>query len=245
MAARVRELLLARIPVRADPGRRAAFAVGAAVLIAALVTGAWLLAARPRAVAVAPSPAALPSFATPVGSASPPGSAPAPTAPPSPAPVPATTSAGLVVVDVAGKVRRPGLYRLAAGARVADALHAAGGALRGVNLISLDLAARLVDGEQIAVGARGAASGGGDPGAVGNGAGGSDGATSSPGGGPVDLNTATLEQLEALPGVGPVLGQHILDWRTQHGSFTALDQLQDVSGIGPAKYAALQGQVTL
>jgi competence protein ComEA len=146
-----------------------------------------------------------------------------------------------VVVDVAGKVRHPGVYRLPVGSRVDDAVRAAGGALHGVRLDSLNLAARLVDGQQVAVGvppAGGAAGGAGGAGQSG---------AAPPGGatGDVNLNTATSEQLQSLPGVGPVLAQHILDWRGQHGRFTSVDQLQDVSGIGPAKFAAIKDLVTL
>lgn len=147
-------------------------------------------------------------------------------------------------MDVAGKVRRPGIYRLPAGSRVDDALRAAGGAQPGVSTAALNLAARLSDGEQIVVSVPGlAATAGGAPGAPGT-AGPSSGSQSD-GSATVSLNSATLEQLESLPGVGPVLGQHILDWRAQHGRFTSVDQLRDVSGIGEVKFAALKPRVTL
>jgi competence protein ComEA len=213
---------LARVPVRLDPGRRAAAGVGLAVLLAALLTGIWLATHQPHTVAVstrAPR-AALPARPAAVSSRS-------TTAP----------AAARVVVDVAGKVRHPGLYRLPAGARIDDALRRAGGALAGVDLSSLNLAARLVDGEQILVGVPGQAPAGGPAPPV-------SGAASG-GAAVVDLNTATSDQLEALPGVGPVLAQHILDWRSAHGAFTAIGQLQDVSGIGPAKFAAIKDLVTL
>jgi competence protein ComEA len=219
----------ARVPVRLDPGRRAAVGVGCAVAVAALVTGIWLTAQRPRAVAVS---AGVPSATG--ASNSPSGSAPArsPTAA-------ARSASAEVVVDVAGRVRHPGLYRLPAGSRIDDALRRAGGALAGVDLTSLNLAARLVDGQQIVVGVRGTLPGG--AGAGGAAAGG----TAAPGAGTlVNLNSASLEQLDALPGVGPVLAQHILDWRAQHGQFTAVGQLQEVSGIGPAKFAAIKNLVT-
>jgi competence protein ComEA len=224
----------ARVPVRLDPGRRAALAVGAAVLVAAVLTGLWVLAERPRSVSVASAPVAVPGASSPLGSAQP---APAPSAVSSAAP---SSSAALVVVDVAGKVRHPGLYRLWAGARVEDAIKAAGGPLVGVNLISLNLAAKLVDGQQVLVGVRGGA--GAAPIGVGGPA---SSATSATAPGPVDLNSATLEQLEALPGVGPVLGQNILDWRSAHGSFSSIDQLNDVTGIGEVKFAALRSLVTV
>jgi competence protein ComEA len=142
----------------------------------------------------------------------------------------------LLVVDVAGKVRRPGLYRLPPGARVADAVAAAGGVQRGVDTTSVNLAARVVDGQQIVIGIAGVPGTG--PAADAPASGGS-------AGGPVSLNTATLAQLQTLPGVGPVLAQHILDWRDAHGRFTSVDQLDDVPGIGAVKFASLKPLVTL
>jgi competence protein ComEA len=223
--------LAARVPMRLDPGRRAAVAVGVAVLAAALITGLWVLAQRPRATTVsATSP--IPGAVSPVGTGLPTASSPSP-ASSSTTPTP---SSSLLVVDVAGKVRRPGLYRLPPGSRVADALEAAGGARVGVDLTSLNLAAMVADGQQILVGVAGGAA------VVPGGA-----AAASTAGptGLVDLNTATLEQLDTLPGVGPVTAQHILDWRTAHGSFSTVDQLDEVSGIGPAKLAELQPLVTV
>jgi competence protein ComEA len=229
------ERVAARLPVRVDPGPRGAVAIGVAVLVAAVVTGGWVLSSRPHAVAVTSS-APVPD---PVISA---GTRAAPTQP-SVAVVPSGTasvsSGPMLVVDVAGKVRHPGLYHLPSGARVDDALHAAGGALRGVDLTSLNLAAKVADGQQVVVGVPGPAPGAGSTG--GGPASNGTAATS----GPVDLNSATLEQLETLPGVGPVLGQHILDWRTAHGRFDTIDQLREVSGIGDVKFAALRGQVTV
>jgi competence protein ComEA len=143
-----------------------------------------------------------------------------------------------VLVDVEGKVRRPGLYRLPNGARVADALAAAGGARPRVSTVSLNLAARVTDGQQVVVGSAGSPAAPGSPVAGG-------GATSSTAPAPVSLNAATLEQLETLPGVGPVLAQHILDWRAEHGGFASVDQLNDVSGIGDITFANLHDLVTL
>jgi competence protein ComEA len=117
--------------------------------------------------------------------------------------------------------------------------------LAGVNLSSLNLAAKVVDGQQIAVGLAGAGGGVGGAGGAPPGGGGSAGGGGGAAGGPVNLNTASLDQLETLPGVGPVLGQHILDWRTAHGSFTTIDQLRDVTGIGDVKFANLRPQVTI
>jgi competence protein ComEA len=235
-AAGLAERLAARLPVRIDPGRRGAMAVGAAVLVAAVLTGGWVLSSRPHAVGV--------STATTPGPAAPAASAPASLGP-SPAQVgtsaaPAASPA-VLVVDVAGKVRHPGLYRLPAGSRVDDAVQAAGGALPGVDLTPLNLAAKVTDGQQIAVGRPGAASA---PAAGSGDSPGAGGAAAAPPG-LVDLNSATLEQLETLPGVGPVLGQHILDWRAAHGRFTSVDQLRDVSGIGDVKFAALRSRVTV
>jgi competence protein ComEA len=125
------------------------------------------------------------------------------------------------------------VIRLAAGARVVDALRAAGGVRPGVDTTALNLARLLVDGEQILVAVPPAA-GPSPPGSV-----------SGPGaaGGLLDLNAATLEQLDELPGVGPVLAQRILDWRQENGRFSAVDELQEVPGIGPAKFAALAKKV--
>ncbi|MFJ3928833.1 MULTISPECIES: helix-hairpin-helix domain-containing protein [unclassified Streptomyces] len=137
-----------------------------------------------------------------------------------------------IVVDVGGKVRRPGVFHLPAGSRVQDALKAAGGAEEGADLTGLNRARILVDGEQVVVGlplpAGGPAPGSAAPGAV---------------TGPVSLNTATSEQLETLPGVGPVLAGHIIDHRTRTGGFRSVDELRDVTGIGERRFAELQHRV--
>ncbi|WP_031062298.1 ComEA family DNA-binding protein [Streptomyces ochraceiscleroticus] len=152
-----------------------------------------------------------------------------------------------IVVDVAGKVRRPGIHRLPPGARVADALRAAGGVLPGTNTRTLNRARLLADGEQVVVGAPAAApaaSGGAAAAAPGTtGSGGAPGGSAAAGGAPaspVSLNSATADQLDTLPGVGPVLAQHIIDFRTQHGGFTSVDQLQQVNGIGDRRFADLR-----
>jgi competence protein ComEA len=138
-----------------------------------------------------------------------------------------------VVVDVVGAVRSPGLYRLTEGARVADALARAGGATPKAQLELVNLAAPIADGEQIVVPRRGAPA----PAAGGTGA-----ATGVPAG-PVHLNTATLEQLDALPGVGPVTAQKILDYRQEHGAFGSVDELDAIPGIGQARLEQLRDLV--
>jgi competence protein ComEA len=138
------------------------------------------------------------------------------------------------VVDVTGAVRRPGVYRLAAGSRVRDALARAGGVTRAATAGAVNLAAKLADGQQIVVpravtaAACGAATASAPAGA------------SPAAAGPVSLAGATLEQLDTLPGVGPATAQKILDWRTQHGGFGTVDDLGEVPGIGPKKLAALR-----
>ena len=139
--------------------------------------------------------------------------------------------AAQLFVDVVGAVRRPGLYRLRDGARVADAVARAGGPTPKAELELVNLAARSADGEPVVVPRRGACA------AVG--AGGGAGAPA----GPVHLNSATLEQLDGLPGVGPVTAQKIVDYRTQHGGFGSVDELDAVPGIGPARLADLRSLV--
>lgn len=161
-------------------------------------------------------------------------------APPSPAG--STGSAGsagstgtAIVVDVSGKVRSPGLRRLPAGSRVEDALRAAGGVRPGANTEGLNRARLLVDGEQVLVGVTGPVMGGGSS-ATGIGGSVSGAAPSAP----VSLNTATVDQLDTLPGVGPVLAQHIIDYRTRHGGFRSVDELREVNGIGDRRFSDLQ-----
>jgi competence protein ComEA len=154
---------------------------------------------------------------------------------------PAPGAAHEVVVSVVGRVVHPGLIRLPEGTRVADALAAVGGALPGTDLISLNIARRLSDGEQLLVGVApppGQPAGSVAVGSSGGAFGGASGASRA-----VDLNAATLEQLDGLPGVGPVTAQRILDWRAAHGRFTSVNQLREVSGIGPARLADLKSLV--
>ena len=205
-----------RVPGRhASRGRLtlgpAQLAVVAGLVVAALVAGAWwLMGGRSSEVAVPDAPSTTRELVS---------------LEPSEA---ASTSAasGSVTVDVAGRVRRPGIAVLDAGSRVVDALKAAGGARGGVDLTGLNLARVLVDGEQILVGV--------DP-PAGVAAGVS--ATAAPSATLVNLNTADQVALESLPEVGPVTAQAILAYRTEHGAFTSVDQLLDVDGIGEATLA--------
>lgn len=197
-----------------DPGRRAAVVLAAVLLLGAAAAGFGVWRSRPVAETI---PVSFPSVtSSDAGS----------------------NGTGEVVVSVAGQVVRPGLVRLPPGARVADAVAAAGGPVPGADLTGLNLARRLTDGEHVVVGpvpmAAGAA------GAGGSGAGGSGAAA----GARVDLNTATLADLDALPGVGPVTAQRILDWREQHGRFTTVDQLREIEGIGETRFARLRDLVT-
>lgn len=162
------------------------------------------------------------------------------------------TASGVVVVHVVGQVKRPGVQELPMGSRVAQAVEAAGGATKGADLSRVNLARVLVDGEQVRVPAPGdpvdpaELTGPGAPAgaAGGGGAGGGAGGAASAGG-LVPLNSAGLAALDTLPGVGPVLAQRILDWRTQHGRFTSVDELGEVSGIGEKLLSQLTPLVTL
>ncbi|GAB7191391.1 hypothetical protein NUM3379_20980 [Kineococcus sp. NUM-3379] len=260
--------LAQRVADRLPPGLRAArwhptpvAAVGA-VLTAALAAGAILLrtghawpadappaAGEPVHVTSGPAPAptgTAPAGTAPTGGAEP-GTPPAaaggdtpPAAPgrrvavpPLPGAGPAPAAPG-VVVHVVGRVAHPGVVRLAAGSRVTDALAAAGGAVPGADLGGLNLARVLGDGEQVRVPAPGEAAAP-VPAPARSAAG---GAGEAPGA-PVDLNTATEADLDALPGVGPVLAARIVAWRQQHGRFTDPGQLGDVEGIGPKLLADL------
>jgi competence protein ComEA len=145
------------------------------------------------------------------------------------APAPAA-AASLLVVDVAGAVRRPGLYRLPHGTRIADAVARAGGVTAKAEVAGVNLAAPLADGEQIVVptrGAAGTAQSGGAPSPT----------------APLDLNSATVEQLDALPGIGPTTAQKIVDYRQEHGAFHSLAELDAVPGIGQGRIEQLKGLV--
>jgi competence protein ComEA len=161
----------------------------------------------------------------------------APLAPPAAAGQAAAASAGpapavrRLVVDVAGAVRRPGVYRLSPGARVADAVARAGGLTRTAERTAVNLAAPLADGEQVLVLARGSP-------VAGSRAGAAAGAPATSG--PVSLNSATAEELDTLPGVGPVTAEKIVAYRQAHGLFTSVDGLDAIPGIGPARLADLR-----
>ena len=151
----------------------------------------------------------------------------------------AASAGGQVTVDVTGKVRRPGIVVLDTGARVVDALEAAGGARPGIDLTSLNLARLLVDGEQIVVGQAAVA-----PPAAGAGAAGGAATPSEPTA-LVNLNLASESELESLPEVGPVTAQAIISWRDAHGGFTSVDELLEVDGIGEATLAQVAPYVTV
>jgi competence protein ComEA len=218
---------------------------GPAVLVAGLVVTAlavtvWAVLRSGGSSAAMPAPHGGSQPLVPVASAgttAAPGAGVAATATSSPSGSVGAAS-GTVTVDVAGKVRRPGVATLPAGSRVIDALRRAGGARGGVDLSGLNLARVLVDGEQILVGRSRAPAPGGLAASA---------STTAPPatGALVNLNTATAEQLDTLPGVGPVTAQKILQWRAAHGAFSAVDELLEVDGIGEKTLADLAPLVTL
>ena len=212
---------------RLEPGRRGAAVLAVVAIAAALVAGLFVWGARPRAEPVS----ALPVVS--VGEAQ--SNRPAP---PSGAAAPTTAATPVVVVvSVVGRVARPGLVSLAEGARVADVLAAAGGPQPGIDVSQLNLARRVGDGEQIAVGipaapdalpaAAAAPAGGGGPSGV------------APTG-PLDLNRAGVDQLDTLPGVGPVTAQRIVEWRSRNGRFARVEQLREIDGIGERRFEQLR-----
>ena len=143
----------------------------------------------------------------------------------------------LVVVDVAGKVKHPGIYKLPQGSRAANAIKAAGGALKGVSLTDINLAELLTDGQQIIVGAPAVSTA-----SKSKKSGASKGKISS---GTININTATVAQFEQLPGIGAVMAARILAYRTAHGAFATIDDLTKVSGIGKSKFANLKNFVRI
>ncbi|MGH3741121.1 MAG: helix-hairpin-helix domain-containing protein [Micromonosporaceae bacterium] len=198
---------------RLDPGSRGRAALTALALIVVVAAAliAWMSAPRAEPVA-APIPdmaASRPKY-------------------------PADRATGSVVVSVAGRVRKPGLVTLQPGARVADAIEAAGGLLPGAKVGYLNLARKVTDGEMILVGVTPPPDAGAGP--------------AAPGGdlaAKISLNTASVTQLETLPGVGPVLAGNIVSYRTDHGGFRSVGDLRQVTGIGPARYEQLKDLVTV
>jgi competence protein ComEA len=210
--------------VRLDPGRRGARALWIVGLLAGLLLAGWTWLDRPRV-----EPVDAPGAGTPAASVP----APSATAPATPAVGEMADTASTVVVSVVGLVARPGLVTLPSGSRVADAVEAAGGLLPEADPATVNLAAVVADGQQIAVGVPGAGTG-------------SSGSPAGPAqSGPVNLNTATASDLDALPGIGPVLAQRIVSYREQQGRFTSVEQLDDVPGIGPSIYDQLKTLVTV
>ncbi|NGX07246.1 helix-hairpin-helix domain-containing protein [Mycobacteroides franklinii] len=210
--------------VRTDPGRAGVLALGAIGVLAALVTVFTVMRQPP-----APVSANLPPV-QPVSSSS-------------------VSAPSSLVVSVVGLVKRPGLVTLTAGARVADAVTAAGGAVDGADVITLNMARPVVDGDQIVVGLSpmpgqpvGMAS---SIAAAGQAPTGSANPTGPAAPGRVNLNTATASELDALPGVGPVMAASIVRWRSEHGKFTSIDQLAEVDGIGPSRLDKLRALVVL
>ena len=200
--------------VRWDPGRRGGRSLWIAGLAAAVLVAGWTWLQRPQ---VEPAPDE-PTRSTAAAATPPVGEA--------------AERSETVVVSVVGLVARPGLVTVPSGARVATAIDAAGGLLPEADPASVNLAAVVGDGEQIAVGVPGTAgkAGAADP---------------AGGGGPVDLNTAGAAELDALPGIGPVLAQRIVDYRIRNGPFASVDQLDDVPGIGPSIFTELADLVTV
>lgn len=231
---RLRELFTVEPPAEVDPepdegpsgvrlgiDRRAVAALTVIALGGVVLAGAVVLRSRPQVEDVGPATVVV--TGSPIPS-------------PGIGPVPPATE---IVVDVQGKVRRPGVVRLPSGSRVLDALRAAGGARPGVPTTSLNLARQLSDGEQVVLEPAGSVAVG-SAGATGAG---SAGAGAGANGGPINLNTATLADLDGLPGVGPVLAARILDWREEHGRFSSVEELQEVPGIGPSTFADLKDRV--
>lgn len=216
--------------VRTRFTRQHLLVVGVVLALGVLVAAFALT--RARAVPIAPP--------VPVAAASPLGQ-PVPSLPPASSPSPEP-----IWVHVVGEVMSPGVHRLAMGARVADAIDAASGLTRDARPGELNLALVLADGQQVVIGGpqrtSEVRSGGESGGAAGS------AAPGSPGGAPagkLNLNTATAAQLDTLPGVGPVTAEKVVAWRTQHGKFTRIEELQEVPGIGPKTYAEIAPHVTV
>ncbi|MBK3526665.1 MULTISPECIES: ComEA family DNA-binding protein [Streptomyces] len=221
----LRERMPVWLQARYGVERRAVVALAVVLVAAAVIAGQHFWSGRTQSVSAPQVVRAQASFpkkeetATTAGSAS-------------------ATPGAEIVVDVGGKVRKPGILRLPSGARVADALRAAGGVRPGVSTEGLNRARFLVDGEQVLVGVPAGAAA-----PAGSAAGQLTGAAGPGPAAPVSLNTATADQLDTLPGVGPVLARHIIDYRTQHGGFRSVDELREVNGIGDSRFTDLRDLV--
>ena len=228
-----------RRPRRAAIAPRAAMGAGAVLIVLAIILAARTVMLGPALPAQATDStptssqgAAVPTVADPAGPAAPAdGALAGPSAP---------GASGQVVVHVAGAVASPGVVTLPAGSRVADALEAAGGATADADTDQLNLARILVDGEQVRVPHQGedASTWAAPPGPA------QDAGTGTASG-LVNINTASATELQSLPGIGEALAQRIVDYREANGPFTSIDELTEVSGIGPAKLEALRGEATL
>jgi competence protein ComEA len=233
---------------RIDPGRRGVVVLLLVAAIAAVATAVGVWRDRPE-----PRPIETTTVAAVSGSDSVHGS---PTAGPGmpagtetgsagPEPTSGGSAATEIVVSVTGLVANPGVVRLPAQARVADAIAVAGGTLPDADLTGMNLAAKLADGDSVVVG-NGAAQPGSAASSSGSGSSRSAAGTETPQpSGLVNLNTADEAALDTLPGVGPVMAQNIIAWRESNGRFTSVEQLQEISGIGPARYAQISGLVTV
>lgn len=225
--------------IRADPGRAGGIALAGVAAIAVLVTIFTLIRDEPAPVVSANLP---PVQAVSSSTAQSGRSTTAAPDPPADQPV---------VVSVLGLVQTPGLVTVAPGSRIADAIDAAGGVIGDADTLGVNLARRVVDGEQVVIGmaplpgqppALGSSVTGGVPESV-------SGTSVAPTTGakepnaPVDLNTATVEQLDTLPGIGPVTAAAIVSWREEHGPFGSVEQLGEVDGIGPARLEKLRDLV--
>jgi competence protein ComEA len=207
--------------------------VGLAVTVVALLVGVglWYTRSLPRPIDVATSAGTAPAPPAASGSFAP--------APATSSLSPSASPSAVLIVDVTGAVRRPGVFEFEPGDRVIDAVERAGGARDNADLTLLNLAAPLTDGQQILVPKKGATTApvpgttGGVPGTTGG------------TGALVNINTADEATLETLNGVGPVLAAAIIQYRTEHGPFASVDQLDEVSGIGPATLEDLRSQVTV
>ncbi len=224
------------VQVRCGMEPRTLGALAAVLVVSAGFAFHHFLSGRPETVHVpekarANGTVTAPGTGAPGAAVPPPKSSSVPVPAAGPGQVPQAEGGAVVVVDVSGKVRRPGVLRLPAGSRVADALRAAGGVKAGTSTEGLNRARVLTDGEHVLVGGPALPPPGGGPAAA-------------PGGGPpvvpISLNTATVEQLDTLPGVGPVLARHIVDYRTRHGGFRSVAELREVNGIGDRRFTDLQ-----